>query len=162
MDKFHPDLPAIMAPAPRSPPSAKSEPEWLATRIELLLSSYRRDEYANAAAFVTQLGMILGEYRKEVVEFVTSPLTGLQRKCKWPPSLAEVVEAADRCAADMLATELRRSEPQPVPMVAYRTPHKKLVGMQGDGGPGTIYDARAFEEAVARHGRPVGFFERGD
>ena len=33
-------------------------------------------------------------------------------------------------------------------------------GITGDGSPGTIYEATAFHEAVRKHGRPTGVFER--
>lgn len=45
--------------------------------------------------FITQLGTILERYSDAVVERVTSPLTGIQARCKFPPSIAEVVEACD-------------------------------------------------------------------
>lgn len=38
-------------------------------------------------------------------------------------------------------------------------PAPKCMGVQGDGGPGTIYDYRGFHDAVAKHGRPRGPFE---
>lgn len=49
--------------------------------------------------FVTQLGAILERYPDEVVEYVTDPMTGIQRKVKFPPSIAEVVEACDERVA---------------------------------------------------------------
>jgi hypothetical protein len=42
-----------------------------------------------------QLGMVLERYPDAVIRDVTSPLTGIQRRSKWPPSIAEVVEACD-------------------------------------------------------------------
>lgn len=61
----------------------------------MLLSAYRRDDYADPKAFILQLGTVLQQYPAHVVERVTSPLTGLQRKLKFPPTLQEVVEACD-------------------------------------------------------------------
>jgi hypothetical protein len=36
--------------------------------------------------------MVLERYGDEVIDAVTSPNTGIQRTCKFPPSIAEVVE----------------------------------------------------------------------
>jgi hypothetical protein len=67
----------------------------IADRIELLLSAYRRDDYADPARFVTQLGVVLSGYSDEVVQYVTDPRTGVQRRIKWAPSIPEIVEACD-------------------------------------------------------------------
>jgi len=39
--------------------------------------------------------MVLERYGDEVIDAVTSPNTGIQRTCKFPPSIAEVVEFID-------------------------------------------------------------------
>jgi hypothetical protein len=44
---------------------------------------------------LVQLGLVLEQYDDAVIRWVTSPLTGIQRQCKFPPSIAEVVEACD-------------------------------------------------------------------
>lgn len=36
--------------------------------------------------------MVIERYDDKVIEVVTSPVTGIQRTCKFPPSIAEVVE----------------------------------------------------------------------
>lgn len=59
------------------------------------MSAYRRDDYADPVAFVTQLGAVLERYPADIVKHVTDPYTGLQRTLKFPPSIAEVVEACD-------------------------------------------------------------------
>lgn len=41
------------------------------------------------------LGLILEQYPDAVVRAVTSPLTGIQSRCKFPPSIAEVKESCD-------------------------------------------------------------------
>lgn len=45
---------------------------------------------------MAQLGTVLGDFPEEVVVYVTSPKTGLQRRSKWPPTLSEVLEACER------------------------------------------------------------------
>jgi hypothetical protein len=42
--------------------------------------------------FLTQLAMVLERYDDKTVTAVTSPITGIQRTCKFPPSIAEFVE----------------------------------------------------------------------
>lgn len=61
-----------------------------------VLSSYRRDDFAEPEGFLVQLGMVLERYPDDVIRFATSPLTGIQRKCKFPPSIAEIVEECDK------------------------------------------------------------------
>lgn len=39
--------------------------------------------------------MVLERYPDDVIRSVTSPVTGIQRTCKFPPSIAEVVEFID-------------------------------------------------------------------
>jgi len=39
--------------------------------------------------------MVLERYDDKVIEAVTSPVTGIQRTCKFPPSIAEFVEFID-------------------------------------------------------------------
>jgi hypothetical protein len=103
MDHFKP--PAIGAAAP-STPSAKCDAGWVASRIEMVLAAYRRDDYADPLGFVTQLGVVLEKYPEWVVRHVTSPDTGIQRTSKFPPSIAEMVAACD----ELHGPELRRAE----------------------------------------------------
>lgn len=64
--------------------------------------------------------MVLERYSDSVIRECCSPVTGIQRKSKWPPSIAEVVEFCDAEVAR--AERLRRysslrfeqREPRPV------------------------------------------------
>lgn len=80
-----------------SVPAARklATPQVVRQGMERLFSAYRKDEYADAKGFLVQLGTILEEYTDPIVEYVTHPSTGIQRRLKFPPSLAEVVEACD-------------------------------------------------------------------
>lgn len=49
---------------------------------------------------MASLGMVFGQYADDVVEYVTSPLTGIQRGKIFPPSIAEVVNACDARMAE--------------------------------------------------------------
>jgi hypothetical protein len=61
----------------------------------MVLSSYRRDDFANPDGYAVQLAMVLERYPDEIVREATSPITGIQRTCKFPPSLAEFVQFCD-------------------------------------------------------------------
>lgn len=68
---------------------------WIAGLSRQVFSAYRRDEFADPEGFLVQLGMVLERYTDEVIREITSPLTGIQRKSKFPPSIAEIVEFCD-------------------------------------------------------------------
>lgn len=67
----------------------------LKSAIERLISAYRKDDWADPKGFVVQLGAVLEDYPITIVDQVTHPKTGIQRTCKFPPSIAEVVEACE-------------------------------------------------------------------
>jgi hypothetical protein len=69
--------------------------DWIRGCAQRILSSYRRDDFADPDGFLVQLGTVLERYDDKVIEAVTSPVTGIQRTCKWPPSIAEFVEFAE-------------------------------------------------------------------
>ena len=62
----------------------------------MLFSAYRRDDFNDPEGFVTQLGVILCDFPSEVVEYITSPRTGIQRRSKWPPTINEIIEACEQ------------------------------------------------------------------
>lgn len=65
----------------------------------MLFSAYRRDEFADPEGFILQVGVVLEAYSDAVIVAVTSPRTGIQRRLKWPPSIAELVQACEDEAA---------------------------------------------------------------
>jgi hypothetical protein len=77
------------------PSNSKADPATVSRAIQTLFSAYRRDDFADAEGFVAQLGVILCEFSEEVVIYVTSPRTGLQRRSKWPPAISEVIDACE-------------------------------------------------------------------
>lgn len=44
---------------------------------------------------MNSLGVVLEQFPEEVIVYVTSPRTGIQRRMKWPPTLNEIVEACE-------------------------------------------------------------------
>ncbi len=107
----------------------------------VLLSSYPRDDYADPDGFAMQLTAILADYRAEIIAYVCSPRTGLQRKLKFKPSLAEVIEACEEHARH-LDTIRDASKPRIVL-------------------PRPVYGVCNYEDMLKKHGRPVGRFEHG-
>jgi len=85
-----------------------SKTKTIARAIETLFSAYRRADYADAVGFVGQLGVVFEDYPESVIEAVTSPRTGLQRTCKFAPSIAEIAEACEREATDQHRARERR------------------------------------------------------
>ena len=83
--------------------------------IEMLLGAYRKSDYHEPDIFVLQLGIVFESYDISVIEFVTSPRTGLQRTCKFPPSIAEVVEACDGYLKRKEMEAWLAANPQPTP-----------------------------------------------
>lgn len=65
-----------------------------------LFDSYRADQFPNPQAFKDNLGLVLSQYPDDVIDLVTDPRTGLQRKHTWPPAIAEIVAACDAAMAD--------------------------------------------------------------
>ena len=81
----------ITSPAPQG----QNRSHWISRRAQMVFGSYRRDDFADPESFLVQLGMVLERYPDNVIEAVTGPLTGIQRECKFPPSIAEFVEFCD-------------------------------------------------------------------
>lgn len=75
----------------------------------MLFSAYRRDDFADPEGFVTQLGAILSDFPEDVVSYITSPKTGIQRRSKWPPAISEILEACEE-HQDFL-TRIRTQKP---------------------------------------------------
>jgi len=86
---------------PQTQPFEPCSEAWINGRIALLLSAYRRDDYQNPDLFVSQVSENFKRYPKAIVEFVTDPVTGIQAKKQWPPSVAEIVAACEGQAANV-------------------------------------------------------------
>lgn len=76
--------------------NSNASPGTVSRGIQALFSAYRSADFADAEGFVVQLGSILTEFSDEVVMYVTSPKTGIQRRSKWPPTISEVLEACEQ------------------------------------------------------------------
>jgi len=63
----------------------------------MVYGSYRKDDFADPENFLAQLGMVLERYADAVIERVSDPRNpdSLQRRCKFPPSIAEAGDLVD-------------------------------------------------------------------
>ncbi len=119
--------------------------------MQVLFSAYRRDDFADPEGFLAQLGTILSEFPEEVVTYITSPQTGIQRRSKWPPTISEVLEACQQ-HSDFLRK--KRAHTKVVPLL--RAPSKP-------GLPGSLAnvfipaDSPLYGKAVewSKHNSPV-------
>lgn len=50
---------------------------------------------------MTSLGAVLEGFPDEVITYITDPRTGIQRRSKWPPTISEVIEAAEEHEAHL-------------------------------------------------------------
>lgn len=64
-------------------------------RARLLFGSYRKGQADDPEVYVASISAVLSEYPPDVVEFVTDPRTGIQKRKKWLPDVPEVVEACE-------------------------------------------------------------------
>ena len=79
--------PATISQARKDRPNRK---DWISSRASLVFAAYRKDDFADPQTFLLQLGMVLERYDDKVIETVTHPVTGIQRECKFPPTIAEM------------------------------------------------------------------------
>lgn len=76
--------------------SAHAQQEYPTRKAGQLLSLYRRGDAQDPETYVAGLGAVLSEYPAEVIDYVCDPRTGLARRLKFLPTIAEVAEACDQ------------------------------------------------------------------
>lgn len=95
--------------------------EFCLAAISQLYGCYRKDDAADPKIFVPAAAAVLSEYPKDIVEYITDPRTSsILKTLKWPPSIAELVEAADKEVERRVIQkrylahlEAKKGEPQP-------------------------------------------------
>lgn len=70
---------------------------------------------------MVSLGMVLEQFPDDVIVYVTSPRTGIQRRMKWPPTINEIVEV---CEEQMAYIE-RMKQPRRLPIERLPPPRLK-------------------------------------
>lgn len=126
-----PTVPSLFSPPSTARENGLARADWITSRSSILFSAYRRDDFADPNGFLAQLNVVLEGYSDAVVNEITSPKTGLQRRSKFIPTIAEVVEA---CDAEMARLErIRRlSEWKTAPRDARASQHRANVFVPAD------------------------------
>lgn len=88
--------PKIPSPQQGENCSPNCTPALAVERATLLASCYRRDDAADPRTYLRAVSAVLAEYPEAVVVRVTDPRTGLARRLKWLPNIAEISEVCDR------------------------------------------------------------------
>jgi hypothetical protein len=128
----------------------------------MLLGCYRTGEAADPEIYLAAVIDVLSNYSFEVMLQAIDPNRGLPAKIKWLPNVAEIKEECERIVAPEREREERRK--QLAQQLAERAQYERERGQSqpvADTEPrGEIYDMHEFHEALAKHGRPFGAFEK--
>jgi hypothetical protein len=89
---------------------------------------------------MASLGMVLEQYPDDVVIYITDPRTGIQRRCKWPPAISEIVEACDQ--HQQYLDRLER----------FKNPSRKPAQIEGSKNE----DRPTLEQLHAKYGKDLG------
>jgi hypothetical protein len=68
---------------------------FAAERAGLMFGCFPRGQANDPEIYTMAIAAVLAEYPREVILAVTDPRSGLPRKVKWLPSVAELAEACD-------------------------------------------------------------------
>jgi hypothetical protein len=85
--------------------------------MKALFSAYRLDQYSDPEGFKVNIGLVLEQYPIDTIQFVTDPRTGVQRRCTFPPSVKEVVDACDQHRQSIARTEQFKNFGKRTPMI---------------------------------------------
>ena len=82
---------ADLPQAPSLPPPTGLDKNWLLARISMVLAGYRKTDYHNLEAFMTQAAINLMRFPKDIIEYVSLPIRvfrhGYNGRQVWPKSL---------------------------------------------------------------------------
>jgi len=109
-----PALPLDDSPQPQNGASSQSrlDQAYCLRRAEWMFGCYRRDEANDPEIYCAAIAAVLSDYPRAIVEYVTDPRVGIPSRIKWPPSVAEVMEACD--------AEMKRVETMSKPIPNFR------------------------------------------
>ena len=136
MEKLQLDLKAGVSSQPSTARSA-SRKTLILQRQRILFSAFRSDQYSDPEGYLASLGMVLEQYPDDVIVYITDPRTGVQRACRWPPTISEIVEACDRRMQDQARTKRlqnwgKNEVPQLEPPREDRPTYEGLKAKYGD------------------------------
>ena len=128
MNRLRQRVEVLLAYSTDSKPISKMA--LITQQARILLSAYRRDDLADPEGFVAQLGMVLEGFPDAVIIAVTDPRTGIQRRLKFMPTIAEIVEA---CEAECVAQNTRaRYAAMPKPQKFVPLPRDDRAGRRAN------------------------------
>jgi hypothetical protein len=78
-------------------------------RQRILFSAFRSDQFSDPEGYLNSLGLVLEQYPNDVIIHITDPRTGVQRHLKWPPTIAEIVDACDKRMQELARAESFRN-----------------------------------------------------
>lgn len=113
---------------PKRTSQAQPDPRrsaWISAQARQIFGSYQRDEFADPDSFLAQLGMILERYSDDIIRKVCSPISGIQRIYKKPPSMAAIAEMCqdetERAVRLRELSQFRVQQREPRPLGQTRT-----------------------------------------
>jgi hypothetical protein len=100
----------------------------------VLFGFYRRADANDPEIYVAGAAAILSEYPPEIVDYVCDPRTGLARKLKRLPTLAEISEACEsrmdyaRAVASLRKPRIKSGRSSPIQMKLTRPRPLREIG----------------------------------
>jgi len=70
--------------------------EYASKRVNAIMRFYPRNEVQNPIEYASGMSSVMGEYPSGVVDIVSDPRTGIVRRQKFIPRIAEIAEACDK------------------------------------------------------------------
>lgn len=74
---------------------ALAGPKVAAERTRILVGCYPNGKPSDPEVYASAVAAVLAQYPPEIVQRVTDPRVGLVRRCRFLPSIAEIVSACD-------------------------------------------------------------------
>jgi hypothetical protein len=103
---------ASSVPSSANSPISKERMKLILRCTLAIFSAYRADSYGSdehAEGYKANLKAVLGQYPDDVIAHISDPRTGVQRACKWPPTIAEIVTACEVQMQHMAKLERMRN-----------------------------------------------------
>jgi hypothetical protein len=103
----------------------------ISNRVGMMFSGYPQSDFTAPKEAALAMCSVFEDYSDEVIKFATDPKTGVQRRCKWPPKLAEVVEFCDEPIAYIAKMNRFKNwgKPDPLMLEGPREPRPTLDEM---------------------------------
>jgi|HubBroStandDraft_1064217.scaffolds.fasta_scaffold09199_6 hypothetical protein len=67
----------------------------ISRQVSIMLAGYRAADFNDPSIAYAQFGAVLENYSDATIAYVTSPLTGVQSRCKFLPTIADLKEACE-------------------------------------------------------------------